>query len=543
LLPARPAVRRILLGAECLLAASFAGLTLWVLYFVLINSAIEWPFEYREFAPVSFTGALLDGTNPYALESEPIYSNVYGPFYSLLVWPIAALTGNGFQVHRLVSLFFIGAVSVLLYALVRWGRGGRAIAACAGAVFCLAQVDDVSGLARSDGLGMFLFLAALGVLVRARSARPLTLASSSLLIALAFFTKPYFVLGSLIGAAFVLLRRGPSALLRYGAWGVGWFTFLAVAAHQLWPTLFINTVVLSSTSADYYREPAHLLSQASVFLRAQLGLVVALATVPFAWLAAHARGHPRIAPDALADDVVAIAVLGLAAGSAALVLVLGAHTGNGQLYYTQLILPFLLILVPPIARSSNVGRALVVVAFAYALVLRHDTTAVKIGGEPWLEIWPQLSWLSPATYQYGSPVFDVGEENRRSRARVRELISAESGEVFAAAESSALLLELRGTYFDNGLNQYCIYGLGGEGTLIRRVGGEGPLLRGYRNRCHGYWNEIFRRLHEREFARVLVTSDSRYLIAVRGHYRVAARLPIRLGYNRKELLVFEPLPR
>lgn len=72
-------MRRIPLIVERLLAASFVILLVRVLYFVLGNSAIEWPSEYREFAPVSFTGALLDGINPYAIEYEPHFTNVYGP--------------------------------------------------------------------------------------------------------------------------------------------------------------------------------------------------------------------------------------------------------------------------------------------------------------------------------------------------------------------------------------------------------------------------------------------------------------------------------
>src|SRR5262245_18507159 len=225
-------LQRVYLLAEQLLAASFMVLLLSVLRFVLANSAIEWPFEYREFAPVSFTGALLAGVNPYVIENEPHFANVYGPLYSLLVWPWAALAGNGFQVHRLVSLFFLCADSALLYGLIRSGRSGRALAVCAAAVFFLAQVDDLAGLARPDGLGTFLFIAALAVLARS-STGTFSLASSALLVVLAFFTKPYFALAAPIGAAFLLLRRRPAALIRFCVWGIGWLAVLALAAHRL----------------------------------------------------------------------------------------------------------------------------------------------------------------------------------------------------------------------------------------------------------------------------------------------------------------------
>jgi hypothetical protein len=135
--------------------------------------------------------------------------------------------------------------------------------------------------------------------------------------------------------------------------------------------------------------------------------------------------------------------------------------------------------------------------------------------------------------QYGSPVFDVGEENRRSMAQVRELIAGASGEVFGGPELSALLQEMQGRYYDNGMSEYCVNG----------IGGEEPLLRAYGERCRSHWRAIWQRLREGDFARVLLTRDSRYLPTLRGRYRLTARYPLQLGYNRKELGVFEPIPR
>ena len=528
-------MRRISLLAERLLAASFMILLIYVLHFVLGNSAIEWPFEYREFAPVSFTGALLEGINPYTLENEPYFSNVYGPLYNLSVWPWAALAGNGFQVHRLVSLFFLGASSVLLYALIRRGQGGGAPALCAGAVFFLAQVDDVAGLARPDGLGTFLFLAALAILVRSPSSGPLTMASSALLIVLAFFTKPYFALAAPIGAAFLLLRRRRAALFPYGSWGLGWFVVFALAAYRLWPTVFINTLYLMARSRDDFHSWAHLLGQGNVFIRGNLGFILAVVVASYPRFATRGRPPEGGEKEGMTADIRALGFVGLLGGIAMLVLVLGTHTGNGQMYYTQLILPFLLILVPLAAQGSRLGRALVLLAFVHALVIRYDFSAVKIGGRDWLAACPPcaaLKMMSP--YQYGSPVFDSGEGNRRSLARVRELIAGAPGEVFGGPELSALLQQMQGRYYDNGLSEYCVYG----------IGGEGPLLRAYGERCRSHWKVVRERLRDGDFARVLLTLDSQYVPMLRGgRYRLTAHYPLLLGYNHKELGVFEPIPR
>lgn len=527
------AMRRIPLLVEGALAASFVILLLRVFHFVLRNSAIEWPFEYREFAGVSFTGALLDGMNPYALEHVPSFTNVYGPLQNLLVWPFAALAGNGFQVHRLVSLSFLGAGAVLFYYLVRRGRGGSALAVCAAALFLLAQTDDVAGLARPDALGMFLFLAALALLVRSNVAGPTTLASSALLVVLAFFTKPYFIVAGPIGATFLLLRRGRGALFRYAGWGIGWFTLLAFTAHRLWPTSFIETLVLMGNARGAFHSWSHLAEQVNVFVRGNAGLLLALLVASYTWLDARGGADARQGVDAAAADVRAIGLIGLATGAATLGLVLGTNTGNGQLYYTQLILPFLLLLVVPMAQTSGVCRALASLAFVHALVVRHDFTVVKIGGAEWLAACrpcTALQMMSP--YQYGSPVFDDGEGNRRSRTLMRELIAGASGEVFGGPESSALLQEMQGRYYDNGMSEYCVFGVRDE-----------PLLRAYGEKCRSYWAKTQQRLRDGEFARVLLTLDSPHLPELRGRYRMTARYEIKLGYARKDLGVFEPIRR
>jgi hypothetical protein len=116
---------------------------------------------------------------------------------------------------------------------------------------------------------------------------------------------------------------------------------------------------------------------------------------------------------------------------------------------------------------------------------------------------------------------------------VRELIAGASGEVFGGPESSALLQEMQGRYYDNGLSEYCVFG----------IGSEEPRLRAYGERCRSHWGVIQKRLREGDFTRVLLTLDSQYLPMLRGRYRLAGRYPLLLGYTRKELGVFEPISR
>src|SRR4051812_6143490 len=83
------------------------------------------PQEYREPAALLSTGLLLQGKNPYALEFQPVFTNLYGILYHLVVYPLAKLAGDTYTVHRAVATAFVLAAAASLawglrVAGVRW---------------------------------------------------------------------------------------------------------------------------------------------------------------------------------------------------------------------------------------------------------------------------------------------------------------------------------------------------------------------------------------------------------------------------------------
>ena len=126
------------------------------------------PLEYREGAVVIATELLLKGQDAYALENQPSFTNVYGPFYNLTVAPFAAMWGNGFFVHRAINVVYVLAgCGLLLWTMTRLGVS-RWVAFTAAVLLyadLAARVADMvpyampfSLIARPDALGMLLFL-------------------------------------------------------------------------------------------------------------------------------------------------------------------------------------------------------------------------------------------------------------------------------------------------------------------------------------------------------------------------------------------------
>jgi hypothetical protein len=76
----------IILSLILLTSLSLISLKLIIHHFQVIGNFF--PNEYRESATLLTTDLLLKGGNPYALENQPEYTNVYGIFYHIIVLPL-----------------------------------------------------------------------------------------------------------------------------------------------------------------------------------------------------------------------------------------------------------------------------------------------------------------------------------------------------------------------------------------------------------------------------------------------------------------------
>ncbi|HEU0297019.1 MAG TPA: hypothetical protein VFR47_30045 [Anaerolineales bacterium] len=219
---------------------------------------MPYQIEYREGAALVMTQILLTGENPFALENQPLGMNNYGIVYNLQVLPFAKLFGNTLMVHRSVSFFFLFA-SLLLVARTIWAVKKDALMSIVGGLFIVILWAGRGGLgAFPSTMGAFLFLSAI-LIPFIYSFRYPSLIVSALLSILAFYTKPYFVIGFVVVAvytfAFISKQKGViSGLFFLFAFGV---IFLGV--RYVFKMYFIDTFISNLSNAS--RSSEHLRSQ------------------------------------------------------------------------------------------------------------------------------------------------------------------------------------------------------------------------------------------------------------------------------------------
>jgi len=172
---------------------------------------IEEPLEYRENAITLTTHLLLEGQNPYNLDNQPVYTNVYGILFHFIVYPFARLFGISFFIHRFIAVNFMLYSCIIVYFILRWMSVSRSIALVAFAFFFYHLTRAGHYLGGPNNLGLFLFLCSITVPWKYRYSNSSLLLSIALSI-LALLTKPYFVIGFPCVVIYVFLfiskRRG-----------------------------------------------------------------------------------------------------------------------------------------------------------------------------------------------------------------------------------------------------------------------------------------------------------------------------------------------
>ena len=176
----------------------------WLLLFSAVTLANPYPIEYREGAAQVVTQLLLAGQNPFAIENQPLGMTNYGIVFSLVAWPLASLFGNTLLVHRAITVLFL-VLSAYVVARTALISNHQAALSLLGAELVAAALATRGGLGGyPSSMGAFFFLAAITApYVRGFDRWGLLLSGAASL--LAFYSKPYFVLGFGIVAGYTFL--------------------------------------------------------------------------------------------------------------------------------------------------------------------------------------------------------------------------------------------------------------------------------------------------------------------------------------------------
>jgi hypothetical protein len=419
------------------------GVTLTLLFLLFCKLlAFQWsllgnpfPDEYREGSILLTTQALLNGKNPYALAQQPEYTNVYGILYHLVVYPFAKLFGNSFPVHRSVSAAFVLATCGLMVWIMRWMKTPWVVNLGASLILYGHLLFYITPLARPDAMGVFLMVLSVILPFRFRYSDRSLIASIVLGI-LAFFTKPYFILGLAFVITYVFVFQAKGKGLRYAVYAALGF-LCAMAAMNAWGETYINNTFLihvnvASKSADF------LYKQLNTYAQCNLGLL-GLLLGGGAFLLWRERSHLQLnlKPQVTTlDRPLFQSDMGLFPWCSLLSFMvfyvsMGRHTGNWLVYLHQLFSPFLLLSLAMVGKQLYEDRSslrrLLLQGMASGLMLLNVagvTSAEFLPGLPqdYVASWQNLSAIvaqhqslfnSPAIasllLQQGKPVPDSGQ--------------------------------------------------------------------------------------------------------------------------------------
>lgn len=372
---------------------------------ILTNS----PLELRENSFLLTTNLLLAGKNPFGLENMPVYTNIYGILYSLVVLPFAAVFGSTFFVHRIVSLFFILAICYVLYKILREANtpGWIAIVPCT--FFYAQMVLEGSGniSTRPNSLGLFLFILSIYSAKKFNFSN-LGLAISLIISLLGFLTKPYFILGFPFLALYLFMFVSKKKGFIFAFTGTLFFSLSFFIIQSIFETYFFNTIIVNYQLATI--SLSHLLLQTENYFSWNFAVFLLLAF----YLIFFFKNKIKV-------DIFLFALIFF---SMIFFLKFGMHKGTYMNYFTQLVFPFLLIVV---FRYMHKEKTCIKLVFASLLIVNllfwsyrlvganADLQTNELREEKWIQLIQgyqhvyATSLFSDILYSMNRPVYDTGQ--------------------------------------------------------------------------------------------------------------------------------------
>jgi hypothetical protein len=399
-----------------------------------------WPFqhEFREGAMAATTYALRLGLNPFSLKHQPQFVNVYGPLYPAITALLANDPQSSFILARVVSSVAIVANCIVLgWWIAR--VSSPVIAIGAATVFLYHQLDASSG-AFPMSLGTLLLMAPIAWMdVRGITIKRVV--GGGLIGALAFMTKPYFIVLSMIIGVVSLTRLSWRATLLYGFLTAVTFFGVFLAYAYLFPALWINTILHHMAVVRF--DPQYRSEQIAFFVRQTWPLLCSLALFVVALTLRCVRESGRELRAVVRDP----ATLAASCAGALFYFKMSGHSGSALGHYLcHIFTPFFLVVW---------CKAL------WSLCQRMEGHATRLslalGGF-------LLSGSVFLSHAWNRPLRLTSEE-RGAWELVRSYVS-ESSLVFADPPAVSLLMENKLPLVDSGQSEFFLTG-GATPEMIR----------------------------------------------------------------------------
>lgn len=344
-----------------------AGLAMLFLHLRLVF--FPYQMEYREGAILLTGQAFLQGINPWQLEVNPIYINVYGFVYNLFALPFTWILGNKLWIYRLITfLSILGQTAVIAWVMRRKGLAWIWIA-YAGLFIWIGQFYFTTPMARPDGLGQLLFLLTLYLpIMSGYSTR--SMMWSAMFGLLGFYTKPYYLLGIPLVTAYIFLFESKRKAVLYAGGAFIVFIISAVLVNRIFEAYFFN--VYFSHVADTNQIYEYMIQQTIKFGRDYWALLIfagfGLLSFIFASPVKGPRLYLRPVDSGLFNRKPDFSLFVLLISAILIYFSLGRHNGTIQAYYYQLLTPFLVIIVPDYLRVHPCWQNVALILVAINLV-------------------------------------------------------------------------------------------------------------------------------------------------------------------------------
>jgi len=256
-----------------MLFLAFFALRLAIYHFDLLK--YPYPCGLREGAMMTNTDALVKGLNPYDMALQPQYMNPYGIVYPLLVWPWAKLFGTTILVHRMVTAFFILASCALMFFILRKMKVAVLLSVWAMLMFYASLVYPETSTPSIDpgAIGMFFMLLSIFIpWLQKYSYRSLVI--SVLFGLLAFYSKPYAILGTMIIASYLFFFVSRFKSLIYMLILFALTAASALAVNQILPAYFDNCFFTSLNMAPAWSTMERLNLQIHLYTGLHLWILI-----------------------------------------------------------------------------------------------------------------------------------------------------------------------------------------------------------------------------------------------------------------------------
>ncbi|MEY4701829.1 MAG: hypothetical protein RL326_2016 [Pseudomonadota bacterium] len=417
------------------LCAGTLAVGLWQLWIIT-----WWPFqhEFREGAMAATTYALRLGLNPFSLRHQPQFSNVYGPLYPTLAALFATDAQNSFIVARIVSSVAMLANSLTLGWWIY--RVSSPLIAVGAVTFFLYQQLDASSGAFPMSLGTLLLVAPIAW-IDVRGVTVKRVLGGGLLGALAFMTKPYFIVVSVIMGVVSLTSLSWRATILYGLLTGASFIGVLLCYAYLFPALWINTILHHMAVVRF--DPQYRSEQVTFFVRQTWPLLCSFSVFLIALSLRYSRENLRSLTMIARDP----AVLATCLTGALFYFKMSGHSGSALGHYLcHIFTPFFLVVWSKalwgLCRSME----------GEASRLMPILGGVVVSGAVFLS----HAWNRPVT---------LTSEERGAWELVR-LYVRESSLVLADPPSVSLLMENKVPIVDSGQSEFFLTG-GATPEMIR----------------------------------------------------------------------------